>query len=619
MEYLQRANLRWLLIACTAVLLAGIFGAALYAWSLNRQYDKARTQADVVRTRISADDGPAAFGELPALTEDLTQLEADLRELDDRVDLPVIGDIARRAPYVGERLAASQQLLDLGIELTAISREASEIANAVRDAFEANGFMASDPAIGPTWLEVVQTHQQDIYDLERRYSEAAQSRETLDVERLPGRTLNTLASLDELLVRASDLSDEYFHLFPLLDTAFGAEEEARYLVLLQNGQELRQSGGFVGTYAMIRVSNGRITELDINPISELNSAYADARDIVLPAPGPIREYLKQEEWLPHDANWSADFPAVAAELSEMYADTGWPHLQGIVAVNDSVVQSVLGIIGPYELQIEGADQAINADNFVDLIQSYRGQEELHKAVVGVLGDSLISRVREADFETKKTIFFTLRDMADEREIQVAMLDQDMQAEVTGRGWDGALYPEPELPTLIATVSNVTGNKSSTHVWVNADLELAPAEPGRGERAHWSITLTHLGDPSGDLDFNGFHRTWLQLYLPQGATLVSSSREPAPAEMTGDERAIGYHIPVMTGEQETLIVEFELDEAAEALLLRRQSGLHNIEYTVTGEAVAGCAMVEPFRLDHDYRIDLDACEIAVNDRDELANR
>lgn len=618
-RYLERVkfNLRLVLLSLAAVLLLAIISGGFYLWSINNQYNKARDQADVVRAQLDSQQGTPALGDLPALTAELNQLEDDLRELDDRVDLPIIGGIALNTPYLGEKLKASQELLRLGIELTAVSRETAEIANEARAALETNGFMTSQPAVGPTWLEVVDAHQQDIYDLERRYTDAVQKRETLDVENLPGRALNTLASLDQMLDKAAGIHDEYFHLFPLLDSAFGADSEARYLILLQNGQELRGAGGFPGTYALITVSNGRISQLEIKPIGELNAAYVNARDTVLPAPGPIREYLGQQEWFPHDANWSADFPQVADELSAMYADTGWPPLNGIVAVNDSVVQAVLQIIGPYEINVQDTTQTVSADTFLDLIQSYRGQGDMHhrhKEVVAILGDSLITKVREADFDTKKTVFFTLRDMADQREIQVAMLDPEMQAEVTNRGWDGALDPLPGEPTLIVTISNVTGNKASNDIQVDANLELMPDADGDGTLARWTITQTHTGDPDGVKDFHGFHRSWTQVYLPENATLLSTSREPAPPEITGDPRALGFNIGVVPGTQETLTIEFELPASAHSLLLRRQSGLHNIDYTITGQTAAGCSLSEDLHLDYDYLVDFDGCEVGVFGRE-----
>lgn len=598
-------------LAVAALLLLTTVAGLFYVRSIDSRYDKARNQADVVRSRIGEGDGQPQLGDLPQLTEDLNQLEEDLRDLEGQVDLPILGGIARNTPYLGERVKASEQMLDLGIELTTITRDASLLANEVREAFEANGFMGSEPAVGPTWLEVVDARREEIHELERRYSAAVQMRETLDVEHLPGRALNTLTTLDDLLARATGLRDDYFHLFPLLNAAFGAQEEARYLVLLQNGQELRMAGGFPGTYAMLTVSNGRIASLEINPIGELNATYAAARPEVLPAPGPIAEYLKQTHWLPHDAGWSPDFPDVAETLFAMYDTTGWPPVHGIVAVNDSVVAGVLNLVGDYAIEIDGETQHVDAASFLDLIQSYRSAGK-HKAVVGVLGDSLIEQVGQTDFDTKKAIFFQLRDSANRREIQVVMRDPAMQAEVTDRGWDGAIYPDPEIATLAMAAANITGNKVSEKIFATSQLELTQDAPETALHVRWRITFDHQGDPDGPEEYHGYHRTWIQVYLPPGASLAATSQQPESAAMVGDDRALGFHIGLLTGEQKALELEFDLPAGTDQLLLRRQSGMNDVGYLITGEAVAGCTLNDEIQLDQDYLVTFDACDVAAFD-------
>jgi len=574
-----------------------------YLWAINSDYDRARNQADVVRASIQDEDGQPQLGNLPQLTEDLNQLEEDLRTLDKRIDMPVVGSIAQRAPIVGTQIKASRDLLDLGIELTMITRDASEIANEIRDAFEANGFMDTGPAVGPTWLDVVNTRQQEIHALEERFSAAVERRAALDVEHLPDRATNTLATLDELLERATGIRDEYFHLFPLLDAAFGGDGEARYLVLLQNGQELRQAGGFPGTYAAITIANGRITNLEIQSIGYLNAAYAEARPEVLPAPGPLQVYLKQEQWLPHDAGWSPDFPEVAETLFAMYDVTGWPPVDGVMALNSGAIEDILELLGAYELEIDGETQRVDSENFLDLIQSYRNAEGTHKEVVGILGRSLIDQVRAADFDTKKAIFFLLRDAANQREIQVAMRDPVMQAEVVLRGWDGAIYPDPAIPTLAMTVANVTGNKTSENIEAHSAIDIAGDAP---RTVRWTITFNNYGDPEGVEEYHGFHRTWVQIYLPPGADVTSTSQAPEPAEVVGDDRALGFHVELHSGASKTLELEFTLPDGTDSLLLRRQSGMNDLRVEVTA-ATAVCSLSEAFYLSQDSVIDLTACE------------
>lgn len=614
-ELLQRATLTrrrkaFVLLMLAIVIVSG--GAlALYARSVQNHYKQARASANVVRDRVEGSESGSSLGlsDLPEFSDELATLEADLRQLEASVDTPVLGGIARHTPYVGARVRASEQLLTLGIELTSIAREATDIANEARVAFETNGLTAAEPPVGPTWLDVIRTHRTDIEQLELRYSQALEQRQQLNVAALPNEARSMLDSVDRLLERATGVRDDYFDLFPLLDTAFGAAEDARYFILLQNGQEIRPSGGFASTYAILTISNGRLASFEIERIEDLDLAYLERRGEPLPAPGPLAEYLKVEEWMPRDSNWPADFRDAAAVFLDMYNQAGWPPIQGVAAVNESVIADVLEIIGPYEIDIDGVPQTVDADYFLELIQSYR-DESRHKEVVALLGASLIEQVRDAGFDTQKEIFNSLRDAADQREVQVILIEPRMQEEVARRAWDGALLPRPEIPTLALYVSNLTGNKASEEIFLDAGLDVtAPDADGR-RQATLYLTFEHRGDPSPDASriFNGYHRTWLALYLPEGATVATiDGGQPDSESITDDPRALGFNIGLLPGETQELTIEFSLPPETDELYLRRQSGFNDIEYWITAVG-ADCNISDAFTLDNDMLVWLNTCDL-----------
>lgn len=598
------------LLTLGVALLVGTIAMVLYIRSVQAQYAAARDSANVVRDRFDTEAGSRpALGDLPEIEQELADLEAELRELENKVDVPIIGNVARNTPFVSGQVRASEDLLSLGIELTAIAREATAIANEARVAFEANGLTGTEPATGPTWLDVLRAHQADIDELDVRYGAALVAREQLNVNELPEQGQSMLGSVDELLDRATGVRDDYFPLFPLLDTAFGAEQDARYFLLLQNGQEMRPAGGFASTYAMLTISGGRLSGFDIARIEDLDAAYLEHRGTPLPAPGPLAEYLKVEEWMPRDSNWPADFPAGAQTFLEMYAQAGWPELQGVAAVNESVIADVLEIIGPYEIEIDGVPQTVDAAYFLELIQSYR-EEARHKEVVALLGESLVAQVRDADFDTQKAIFNSLRDAADQREVQVYLIDPVMQAEVAKRGWDGVLTPDPGVPTLAMYMANLTGNKASDVIYAEAGLDISEPNAGGVRQVTMHLEFEHRGDTSDDASqlFNGYHRTWVSLYLPEGAQLVSvDGVQPEPAEITDDPRALGFNIGLLPGATQTLTVTFDLPAEAEQLYLRRQSGFNDVEYWINAPG-DGCTIADAFTLDHDMLIDFTTCSL-----------
>ncbi len=600
----KRLALGWavlLLLVCVGV-------SIFYVLRIQNQYEQTKASANVLRDRFddNQDGGNVGLDDLPEINSELETLQGDLEKLKDQTDVPFLSSVARNTPFISDDVRATEDLLDLGLELTDLAVIGSRIANDARDAFEANGLAGSEEVTGDTWLDVVRDNRAEIEDLETRYSLAIVQREELDVDALPGRGRSMLASLDQLMEKSTKFRDEYFDLLPVLDTAFGAEEDARYYLMLQNSQELRPSGGFTGTYAIVTISNGRLASVDIENIRDFDQTYFDTVYPLQPTPGPIREFLKAEDWLPRDANWAVDFPTSSEKTLEMWDAIDWPDLQGIAAINDSVIRDVFDIIGPFDVEIEGELQTVTPDYFLDLIQQYRFTEtEEHKKVVKQLGEALIDQIRVVDFDTKKEIFYSLRDAADRREVQAYMVEPRLEQEVIKRGWDGSLLNADGLPTLAMTISNLTGNKSSKQIDPAIDLTLSPPDEHEMRRITMNITFTHQGE-IGDVDtFSAFHRTWTAIYLPEDAELISTSLQPESAKVTDDPLAIGFDVEVYPGEQVSLEVVFEIPASMETLRLRRQSGANDTAYSIEGET-GTCSMDRTFILQQDANVYFDSC-------------
>lgn len=51
-----------------------------------------------------------------------------------------------------------------------------------------------------------------------------------------------------------------------LDMILGFDEPQRYLVLLQNNNEIRPTGGFPGSYAALTIDKGKITDFKVDDV-----------------------------------------------------------------------------------------------------------------------------------------------------------------------------------------------------------------------------------------------------------------------------------------------------------------------------------------------------------------
>ena len=99
----------------------------------------------------------------------------------------------------------------------------------------------------------------------------------------------------------------------------GADGPRTYLVMIQNEDELRATGGFLSAVAVVTVSGGEILRFkakDSYGIDDLNKPY-------LYAPDPLSRYMAANIGLLRDANWSHDFPTSAREVEHLYSTPAW--------------------------------------------------------------------------------------------------------------------------------------------------------------------------------------------------------------------------------------------------------------------------------------------------------
>src|SRR3990167_1285870 len=160
----------------------------------------------------------------------------------------------------------------------------------------------------------------------------------------PEKVLNTpvVRSYIERLV-----GEEHAEFVDMLPELLGFTEPRTYLVLFQNNTELRPGGGFIGSYGVVRATNGKFEILDVQGTETLDK-QAPASWRVQP-PEVITRELGVDRWYFRDSNWSPDFVTNAKRAREFYVAEGGvarDSIQTVVVVDTTVIERLLALTGP---------------------------------------------------------------------------------------------------------------------------------------------------------------------------------------------------------------------------------------------------------------------------------
>ncbi|MEK7545997.1 MAG: DUF4012 domain-containing protein [Patescibacteria group bacterium] len=316
----------------------------------------------------------------------------------------------------------------------------------------------------------------------------------------------------------------------LLD-AIGANGKRRYLVIFQNSRELRPTGGFIGSYALMDLKDGSIEKIEIPAGGSYD--LRGGSDQRVEAPEQLR--LVNARWEFQDANWFADFPTSAQSLVWFYEKSGGPTVDGVIAVTSNMMEDLLAAVGPVAMPEYG--KTIDAGNFHLETQKsveieYDRETNRPKQIISDMAPKLLKRLLDSGAKDMPKLAAVFGGALAGKDVQVWFRDAEAQAAATDFGWTGELAP-PEGGDFLAVVdTNIAGGKTDGSIKADIRHETRIEETGAIVDTV-TVTRTHRGK-KGDL-FTGIKNIdYLRLYVPKGSELLSADGFEAPGA--------GYFLP-----------------------------------------------------------------------------
>lgn len=157
--------------------------------------------------------------------------------------------------------------------------------------------------------------------------------------------LNTGSSLIDLLIAISRQKN------PL-----------KVLILIQDENELRGSGGYLNTLITLTINQNKIQSYQVEPALTVDRLI-DGR---VEPPPIISQALGQNTWFFRDSNLNASFTEVGPQISWFYNRFKQVPIQAVAAINSHLLQDILKWTEPITLS---NGQTINSDNLPILLSS----------------------------------------------------------------------------------------------------------------------------------------------------------------------------------------------------------------------------------------------------------
>ncbi|MEI8103896.1 MAG: DUF4012 domain-containing protein [Candidatus Moraniibacteriota bacterium] len=334
--------------------------------------------------------------------------------------------------------------------------------------------------------------------------------------------------------------------------------ERVYLALLQNNTELRPGGGYIGSFAIIKIRDGQVTDFAIHDTNIFDGRIPST----IPPPYPMKETLRIDSWKMRDSNWSPDFPTDALKAEEMYhLGQGGEQFDGIFGVTTNTLVSILKLTGP--ITLDQYQLTLNPDNVVDTLeyqveqQWWKDGESIgdRKQVIRALGDAILARVKNFSLKEKQSLFGTFLADLHQKDIQVYFKDGALQNEIDKAGWSGRVDTAWKDDFVSVVDANLSALK--TDRLMDRYLDYTVDMTSTNLTAVLAITYKNNG---AQKDWRtSDYQSFVRVYVPDGSWLSSvdgAVTQPVFGTELG-KKYFGALIQVPLGTERTVTFKYTL--------------------------------------------------------------
>ena len=293
---------------------------------------------------------------------------------------------------------------------------------------------------------------------------------------------------------------------------FIGKDQKSFLILFQNNNELRATGGFIGTYGFYKLQNGRIVSQKISSVYDLDGQIVEK----IAPPGPF--YAMTNKWGLRDSNWFVDFKESARKASSFYEMTGKETPDAVIGLTPDLFIDLLKLTGP--IHFPKYNLTLDASNFRELIQLhtsvlYDKEVNTPKQMLADFAPLLLQKLSELPGDKTSELFSSLIKNFSEKNILIYDRSADVQNMLEQNNWAGRIV-DTDRDYLAVFSTNLGGRKTDLAIAQRLMLESEVQSDG-------SIinTITYRRDHVLDLAEQAKNVSYIRFLVPHGSELIAA--------------------------------------------------------------------------------------------------
>lgn len=411
------------------------------------------------------------------------------------------------------------------------------------------------------------------------YAKAFQKINTIDPNRYPSRIGNIIIRENIILLKenASFIENYRKKMQPslhLLPKFLGVKQPRVYLILFQNENELRPTGGFITSLGAFRVEKGKITPEGSDDIYTLDQTIFSFEK----PPDFIQRNLLLPVFYLHDANSSPDFYVSMKNFEKIYQNSYQkvPY-DGILAIDGEFIVRLLKVLGPTSV----GDVILSAENnslcrCPDVISKISDfAQNRRKDIIGIMLNGLLLKFFSAPASTWPAISMSILESVKEKDLLFYFVDPKEQQFVEVFGGAGRIRAY-EGDYLHINEANFGQPREDMYVKRRVDDYSDSDKNGNTLK---TLMLTYQKLPSS----SQLSLLTIRFYVNSGAKLIEAkgfSNKPITTKDL-DKTVFETHVELKPNEEKRMTLKYSLPisldlENGYSILRQKQPGVKEYE-------------------------------------------
>lgn len=427
-------------------------------------------------------------------------------------------------------------------------------------------------------------------------------------KKLPSNILTKLTEMNDTISLFENTTDA----LPLL---LGFDEPKQYLILFQNNMELRPGGGFIGSYGLAKISEGKVNDFKVYDVYDADGKLTDH----IEPPFVLRRYLGVSHWFLRDSNYDVDFSKDAITAANFLNLELGEKIDGVIAIDTDFLKKMLEVFG--SITVPDYNQTVTPDNFYLLTQDHAEKDFFpgstqKKDFLKTLYNTMFAQLTTNKKIPYSKIISKIGESAKEKHLMFAFPQSNTQQFFTVNNlsaslWDDRKKPDNGILDYFGVVdANLGTNKVNYYVKRNIAQKATVDDQGNLQE---TAEITYENTSNKGSPYAGDYKNYVRFILPDGAKLteVRINDNPTPitdaiidpaqfsqktflppteleVEKSQESGKIlyGFLITIPTGQTKKVAITYNLPNAINAdraifnydLKLFKQPGTENDSYT-----------------------------------------